>query len=179
METKEHKEYMKKEKGKNLGAIMELELKLAVKTVMDVLMTTGVYPKAFIEVNKEGKETKRTERTEWQEGWNAADWEIFRKTQEALNKLGEGISDELALLMIADVGYMQDDKFILNMNDTFSYGSDAEEVPEDEIKEAANLFCKYGYGGLTYWVAKKRGYDPERPKYRDQVREIRSMENKE
>ncbi len=156
-----------------------IDLKIAIKTVMDVLMTTGVYPKSTAEWSETlKKEVNRKERTTWQEGWNAAQWEIFSKTNDALGKLEEGMSEDLALLQIADVGWMQDGKFILNMNDTFCYGADCEEVEPEDYKELARLFRQYGCGGLDYWVAKKRGYDPERPEYREVVREIRSMERK-
>lgn len=157
----------------------EIGLKLAIKTVIDVLMTTGVYPQATITVDKDSKETKREERTPWQEGWNACQWEIFNKINDSLGKLEkEGISDELALLMIADVGWLQDGKFILNMNDTFWGCADAEEANEEEVKEIARLFSIYGYKGITYWVAKKRGYDPEIPRYKSDVEEIRRVEEK-
>lgn len=157
----------------------KVALKLAIKAVWDVLMTSGVYPQSFIEVDKDGKETKRTERTEWQEGWNACHMELFLKTEKALYKLEERISDELALLMIADLGYTQNGQFLLNMNDTFYYGSDCEPVVgEEEIKEVARLFGSYGYSGVTYWVAKKRNYDPQVTKYKDQVRNVRRMEGK-
>jgi hypothetical protein len=156
-----------------------VDLKLAIKTVMDVLATTGVYPKATSTWDEETNKIKDTKlRTEWQEGWNACQWEIFNKINDALAKLEEGMSDDLALLQIADAGWMQDGKFILNMNDTFYYGADCEEVSPEEYKEVARLFRIYGCGGLDYWVAEKRGCDPERPEYKEQVREVRSMERK-
>jgi hypothetical protein len=159
----------------------EIDLKLAVKTVTDVLMTTGVYPQSSSTWDEKTNTIKDTKlRTEWQEGWNACQGEIFNKINDSLGKLErEGMSDELALLLIADVGWMQDGKFVLNMNDTFWYAcADAEEVSEGEIKEVARLFATYGYKGLTYWVAKKRGDDPDIPKYKAQVDEVRKLESK-
>jgi hypothetical protein len=83
----------------------------------------------------------------------------------------------LALLLIADVGWLDRGKFILNMNDTFWYAcSDAEEVGEDEIKEVARLFSTYGWQGIDYWVANKRGYDPEIPRHKEEVEEVRKKE---
>ncbi len=163
-----------------IGPVSEMiDLTIAIKTVMDVLMTTGVYPKSTAEWSETlKKEVNRKERTTWQEGWNAAQWEIFSKTNDALGKLEEGISYDLAVLMVADVGWMQNGKFILNMNDTFSYGADCEETEPKDYPELARLFKYYGCGGLDYWVAKKRGYDPVKPEYRKRVRMIRHEEKK-
>jgi len=157
-----------------------IDMLLAIKTVMDVLMTTGVYPQSIITMDKDYKTVvKEEKRTEWQEGWNACQSEIFNKLNDALGKLEEGISDELALLMVADVGCMQDGKFLLNMNDTFHYAcSDCEEVKLEEYKEVARLFRTYGGSGIDYWVAQKRGYDPEIPAYRGNVKEVRKYEEK-
>lgn len=154
-----------------------IELKITIKTVMDVLMTTGVYPQSTSTWDEKTNTIKDTKlRTEWQEGWNACQWEIFNKLNNALGELEEGISNELALLIVADVGWMQNGKLQLNMNDTFYGCADCEEVTPDEYKEVARLFRKYGDKGLTYWVAKKRGYDPEISKYKEEVKEIRKQE---
>jgi len=158
----------------------EIDLKLAVKTVTDVLMTTGVYPQSSSTWDEKTNTIKDTKlRTEWQEGWNACQWEIFNKINDSLGKLEkEGMSDDLALLLIADVGWMDEGKLILNMNDTFHYAADAEEVSDEEVKEIAELFATYGHKGITYWVAKKRGYDPQVQRYKEQVEEVRRVEEK-
>jgi hypothetical protein len=158
--------------------IVEKELLLVTKVVSDVLATFGIYPQASITVDKDGKETNRKERTEWQEGWNAAYMEISGKIHDQFALLEKGMSQELALLLIADVGWLQKDgKFQLNMNDTFYYAcADSEEVGADEIKEVAGYFAKYGYKGITYWVSKKRGELPQIPRYKKEVEDVRKME---
>jgi hypothetical protein len=143
------------------------------KVVSDVLVTFGVYPQATID-----GEGVRTERTQWQEGWNAAFMEISKRIN-AVEEQSKGISDELALLLIADVGWLQDGKFILNMNDTFGGYSDVEEVKEEEVQEIARLFVTHGYKGITYWVAKKRGYDPEISRHKKDVEDVRKSETGE
>ena len=150
----------------------EIDTKIVMKAVTDVLATFGIYPQATID----GKGV-RTERTEWQNGWNAALMELSKRIDEVEKQIEEtGISDELALLLIADVGWLQDGKFVLNMNDTFWGCADAEEANEEEVKEIAKLFATYGYKGITYWVAKKRGFDPEIPRYKSDVDEVRKSE---
>lgn len=157
----------------------EIDTKLVMKEVNDILATFGVYPQSTSTWDEKTNTVKDTKpRTEWQEGWNAAFKEISKKIRDVEKHTEEtGISDELALLMIADVGWMDEGKFILNMNDTFFYAADAEEVPEEEIKEVAGFFANYGYKGIDYWVAKKRGYDPEVPKHKAEVEEVRRKEN--
>ena len=158
----------------------EIDTKLVMKAVTDVLSTFGVYPQASVTVDDFGKETSRKERTEWQEGWNAAFMEVSKRIGEVEKWIEEeGISDELSLLLVADVGYLVDGKFFLNMNDTFWYAcADNEEVSKGEIKDVAGFFATYGYKGITYWVARKRGFDPEIPRYKNDVGEVRKAEKK-
>jgi hypothetical protein len=182
--------YIKRlEKNRN----KEIDTKLVMKAVSDILLTTGVYPQSSKHKNffhhsfpsnvfyyNEGKEKTREERTPWQEGWNEAFNEISKRILEAGKFAEEGISDELALLLVADVGYLQDGKFILNMNDVFYYASDAEEVPDEDIKDVAGLFATYGYKGLNYWVSRKRGFpkDFDKKEKLEEVEEIRRAEEK-
>lgn len=145
-----------------------IEMKLAVKAVSDVLMEMGIYPKAVIEGGVEKK------RTEWQDGWNAAVMKLSGEIKTQLEKLEGGISDDLALLMITDVGWLEGDQFKLNMNDTFWFAcADCEMVNKEDIPKVASLFRNFGYKGLTYWVAEKRGYDPEILSYKEEVEEVR------
>ena len=46
----------------------------------------------------------------------------------------------------------------------------------EEIKEVARLFRWYGFPGVNYWVAGKRGHDPQIPKRRTEVEYVRSQE---
>jgi hypothetical protein len=102
---------------------------------------------------------------------------ISEKIHNQLALLEKGMSQELALLLVADVGWMRDCKFHLNMNDTFYYAcADSEEVGADEIKDVAGYFAKYGYKGLTYWVSKKRGELPQIPRYKKEVEDVQKME---
>lgn len=50
------------------------------------------------------------------------------------------------------------DKFVLNMNDVWSWASaDCEEVNESELCELAKLFFDYGWAGILFWVSEKNG----------------------
>jgi hypothetical protein len=169
-----------KELESKLNKPKEIDTKLVMKEVGDVLATIGIYPQSSSTWDEKTNTIKDTKlRTEWQEGWNAATMEISKKIHEVERHIGEtGISDELALLLISDVGWMEEGKFVLNMNDTFWYAADAEEISEEEVKEVAGLFANYGYKGITYWVAKKRGYDPDVQRYKEQVEEVRRVEEK-
>lgn len=152
----------------------KIELKIAIKVVHDALMGMGIYPQSIV-----NEKDIRTERTEWQNCWNNAVIKIGEKISNGLDSLEE-ISDDLALLMIANVGWsVEDGIFRLNMNDTFYYGSDSEDVSIEEIPEVAKLFTIYGYKGLTYWVSKKRNEKPMIPKYRADVEEIENKEKNE
>jgi hypothetical protein len=144
---------------------------LAIKAVQDVLATVGIYPQSMVD-----EHGKRTERTEWQNGWNAAIIHISEETDKQFDIMSKGVNEDLALLTVADVGWLVGDEFQLNMNDTFYYGADMESVSMEEVKEVARLFRTYGGRGIDYWVAEKRGCDPEKPKYREGVREVRGHE---
>ncbi len=158
--------------------IKGIGIKLALKAVCDIMTTFGIYPQSTSEWNsKTNKIINEKKRTEWQDGWNAAVMKLSEKLWGLEEKIG-AISDDLALLMIADVGWLDDGKLMLNMNDTFYYAADCEEVEvtEENIKEIARLFTMYGVSGIDYWVAEKRGYDPEVPKHKLEVEEVRRRE---
>lgn len=116
------------------------------------------------------------ERTTYQEGWNAAILNISKEIFKQFNILSKGVDEDLALLALTDAGWIDGDKFELNMNDTFHYGSDSETVSKEEVKEVARLFRAHGGRGIDYWVAIRRGYDPEIPKYKKGVEEVRKYE---
>lgn len=115
----------------------------------DIGLIIGIYPRAFV-----GKYEKRSE---FQEGWNAAVMDITDKVEKILEKhRTTEISEGLKFLVAADVGWLDDGKFYLNMNDTWAWAcADNELVPEDKISEVAGLFRKYGRMGLLYWVSKQ------------------------
>jgi len=151
-----------------------INMLMAIKSVQDILATTGIYPQSM--TNENGKSVKRTE---WQEGWNAAILHISKEVFKQFDILSKGIDEDLALLLLADVGWIRGKDLMLNMNDTFHYAcADSETVEESEFKEVARLFKTYGGRGVDYWVAQKRGYDPEIPICKEGVEEVRKYESK-
>ena len=149
-----------------------IDMLMAIKAVQDVLSTTGIYPQSM--TDKDGKNTKRTE---WQDGWNAAILHISKEIFKQFDIMSKGVDEDLALLLLADVGWLRGKDLMLNMNDTFHYAcSDSEIVESFEFKEVARLFKTYGGKGIDYWVAKKRGYDPEISEYKEGVEEVRAKE---
>lgn len=133
---------------------------VAVQAVWAALETVGVYPKS---VHGPGG---YEERTPYHEGWNAATHDVTDKVMKAL-ALVESADDDLTLLLVADLGWTRPDgSFVLNVNDTFYYATaDCEEVPAGEVAAVARLFRRYGYHGVNYWVATRRGHNPQIPKY--------------
>lgn len=73
------------------------------------------------------------------------------------------IEDAKSLLNSADVFFPEYDdepetngKLILNMNDIWAWAcADGEEVPEECLPELAELFWRYGYCGILYWVSER------------------------
>jgi hypothetical protein len=44
----------------------------------------------------------------------------------------------------------------LNMNDVWAWASaDGEYVPDEELPEVADLFWRYGWPGILYWVSQR------------------------
>jgi hypothetical protein len=152
------------------------DILLAIKAVEDALEQIGIYPQAVTKNYGTDKE-ETIPRTTWQDGWNACVMEHIDKIYNQLEKLKEGVDKNFALLSLIDAGWAEGDKYILNMNDTFHYAcADAEEVTKEEAKEVVELFKQHGWKGIDYWVAKKRGYDPEIPRYKERVEEVRLKE---
>lgn len=50
-------------------------------------------------------------------------------------------------------------EIIINVNDTFVYGSDSEEIDLKDWISVAECFDLYGYSGVNAWISLKRGYD--------------------
>lgn len=64
--------------------------------------------------------------------------------------------DAANLLVVADVGYTDNGRFFLNMNDVWFWASAwGEEVDSEEILEVAALFKRWGWAGLLYWVSEQ------------------------
>jgi hypothetical protein len=154
------------------------ELLLAIQAVYDALDQIGVQP-AAITKNYGTPEEETIPRTAYGDGWNACAEELLDKIYGQLEVLSKGVDKNFALFALLDLGWAEGDKYILNMNDTFHYAcADAEEVSKEEAPEVARLFKAHGYKGLDYWVAEKRGYDPEIPRYKARVEEVRTQERK-
>lgn len=46
----------------------------------------------------------------------------------------------------------------LNLNDTFGWAiADCESVSDEDLPKVAELFWRYGYAGVLYWVSERRG----------------------
>lgn len=68
---------------------------------------------------------------------------------------------------------------VLNLNDAFYWGgADCEEVEDEELPRLAELFFRYGWAGLAYWVlVEKRG--DEKPEFVDVRRFVEFVRNEE
>lgn len=118
-----------------------------------VIATTGVYPMGGSKVKPEDCRNEDA----YKHGWNDCASEFTRRICEAEMRAQEGSSADMALLLAADVGWLDDGKLLLNMNDTWAWAcADAEEVPADQLPEVARLFRRYGHCGLLYWVTTRR-----------------------
>ena len=51
--------------------------------------------------------------------------------------------------------FLEDEEsLVLNMNDTFAWATAwSVEIPDNKLIEVADLFQRYGYAGLVYWVS--------------------------
>ena len=159
-------------------AKQDINISLILNAVEDAFDSVGIYPASISKQNEDGEwETK--ERTEWQDGWNACHLKSLDKIYDQLEKIREEIDENFALLSIIDAGWFLGDKFRLNMNDTFFYAcADEEVITKEEAKEVVSLFKTHGFKGIDYWVAEKRGYDPEIPHYKEQIELVRQQELK-
>jgi hypothetical protein len=127
------------------------ELILAIESAID---TIGVYPQAII------RDGEREERTEWQDGWNACALECIDKVYKHLEIVAQGLDENIAILLLMNMGYMDENEFILNMNDVFHKATaDCEVISIEEAKEVVNELKKHGIKGIDQWVASKRGYN--------------------
>lgn len=152
------------------------EKSLGTKAIEDVLMSIGIYPAATIK-NYGTKEQEEIPRTEKQEGWNDCLIEITKRIFDSLDRIDKGEDNNFAILSLLELGRIDGDKFVINLNDTFFYAcADNEEISKEEAKEVIIMIKKYGDSGLIYWIAKKRNYDPEIPEYKALVEKVRAEE---
>lgn len=91
--------------------------------------------------------------------------------------------EALSLLNLADVFFEPDGddpelNQVINLNDVLGWArADGEKVEDDELIEVAELFRKYGWCGVLYWVSKKRG--GQRSEFFDNNRFIDFVANEE
>ena len=92
--------------------------------------------------------------------------------------------DARNLLVSAQVFYEPDDdepqmKQVLNLNDACFWGcADAEKVSDAELPRVAELFWRYGFGGILFWVVvEKRGM--EKVEFVDVNRQIEFVRHEE
>jgi hypothetical protein len=86
-----------------------------------------------------------------------------------------------SLLKAAGVFFDEEDDappHTLNLNDTFCWAcADCEHVPDEELGRVADLFHRYGWNGILYWVAQRRG--GERLEFEDVRRGIQFVAEEE
>lgn len=75
------------------------------------------------------------------------------------------IEQARALLNAANVFFEDDDmegfEQVLNMNDVWGWAcADAQAVPDDKLIEVAELFWRYGWCGILYWVIQQGEWGP-------------------
>ena len=148
-------------------------LRLAIEALKDIPMTTGIYPECTVKANGEKKY-----RTLRQEGWNDCLMDYSKRLNKIMDRYYGKHTKNLLFLYYTGAGWIMKDKFVLNMNDTFSWGcADAEDVPFGKLQEVVDLYHRYGDSALTYWVAEQRGYDPdpEMKCHLDAVRYVRKL----
>lgn len=66
----------------------------------------------------------------------------------------------------------------LNMNDTWGWAcADGEKVPNEKLPEVAELFWRYGWAGILYWVSEQR--EQMRSEFHDNNRMIDFVRHEE
>ena len=86
------------------------------------------------------------------------------------------------ILEAADVFYGDfgdgDDTQTLNQNDVWGWAlSWGQHVPDDQLPVVAELFCRYGNGGILYWVSRQN--DNMRSEFHDVNRHIEFVATEE
>jgi hypothetical protein len=97
------------------------------------------------------------------------------------------IEDSRKLLEQADLFYYNSDeeesqsgecRQMLNMNDVWGWAcADGQTVSDDQLQEVADLFWRYGWCGILYWVSKQN--DNCRSEFFDNNRFIDFVEQEE
>ena len=93
------------------------------------------------------------------------------------------IDEARQFLIIADVFFDDDEDFAkssqtLNLNDTWGWAmSWGEYVKDEDLPAVAELFFRYGFGGLLYWVSRKN--DNMRSEFHDVNRQLEFVATEE
>lgn len=133
----------------------------------------GIFP-----MSVKGGEQPYEKRSDYQNGWNDAQMKIMEQVWSMIDKFDkDGYSDDLALLIAANIVTRYDDKFLLTLNDIFYYASDSEEINKEDVKEITKLYRSYGRAGVIYWVSKKRNNEiPQIPMFVTMLDFVNHME---
>lgn len=119
------------------------------------------------------------DKPEFKEGWSQCELAHIQRYISLENEKWQSDRNILFLLLTGECWLNQENRLLLNMNDTFAYAcADCEEVPEGKVEEIISLYKRHGNNGLIYWVAKQRGEDPGVPEYRKEVQRIRKLEKR-
>lgn len=154
----------------------EGKFRALVKELEDIGTDFGIYPAA---IKGYGDERDYEQRDGFKNGWNAAIMEYGQQFGKIVARASEYVQDDdLQMLIHANVGWVNDGKLSLNMNDTWAWAcASMEPVPPEEVKEVARLFRRYGFAGLLYWVSKRN--DDMRSEFQDINRRIDFVRNEE
>ena len=128
--------------------------------------TMGVYPRACNGV----------ERTPYQDGWNAYGEEFlstFIKTKDWFSALpewkqvivGDLVKNEAIMIQYPKEGA----RIFFNSSDLFAWGcADCEEITSDDmLRELYDIWKVKGDNGLSVWLCKKEGMQPQWPVEKD------------
>lgn len=101
---------------------------------------------------------------EYSNGYFQSHLDFIDNYHDILEEVKSINNEHLFKLLELEIGWWwtregEKSKYMLNMNDVFGWGcADGEDVEENEYAEVIRLYELYGYDGLNYWVANKRGY---------------------
>ncbi len=119
----------------------------------DVGGEMGIYPAA---VKGLSKEKDYDQRDGFKNGWNAAVIEYGSALDAAAERASEGMSDELQMLLGANLGSLRDGVLHLNMNDVWGWAcAYSEEVPPEKLEEVSGLYKRWGWAGILYWTSEQ------------------------
>ena len=155
------------------------KLKLKIEALKEVTSGMGIFPLGAVPTEERESYTKDRP-TAYKAGWNDAIIAMAKELNRLERKDWGLMSEDALLLLLYGGAFIVEGKLHLNMNDTFAFAcADDEEVPDDKIVEVTNLYRKFGYDGLTYWVSKQRNWmmphAPDGPMFKAAAKEIKRI----